>query len=109
LYRATDLSGATWWTNQFDATNGALLAVVSPTAETNSYFYDDLDNVKAIRFSDNNSLTNFYNAENRLSGVRLPSGVSVTNLYDFAGRLTNRSSDKLALLRGAVRLDATDV
>ncbi|MCL4789108.1 MAG: hypothetical protein KJ070_20325 [Verrucomicrobia bacterium] len=92
LYRATDLSGGTWWTNQFDPTNGALLAVISPTAETNSYVYDDLDNVKAIRFSDNNWLTNFYNLENRLSGARLPSGVSLTNHYDFAGRLTNRSS-----------------
>jgi RHS repeat-associated protein len=91
LYRATDLSGATWWTNQFD-TNGALIAVISPTAETNSYVYDELDNLKAIQFSDNNWLTNFYDATNRLSGVRLPSGVSVTNFYDFAGRLANRSS-----------------
>jgi len=92
LFRATDLSGATWWTNQFDPTNGALIAVISPTAETNAYVYDDLDNVKAMRFSDNNWLTNFYNLENRLSGVRLPSGVMLTNHYDFAGRLTNRSS-----------------
>ncbi|MCO5053375.1 MAG: hypothetical protein M9920_13880 [Verrucomicrobiae bacterium] len=92
LYRATDLSGATWWTNQFDAETGALTNVLSPTGETLSYTYDDLDNVKSIRFGDGNSLTNFYNEENRLSGVRLPTGVALTNHYDFAGRLTNRSS-----------------
>lgn len=92
LYRATDLSGATWWTNQFDATSGALTNVVSPTGETLGYTYDDLDNVKAIRFGDGNSLTNFYDATNRLNGARLPSGTLVTNFYDFAGRLTNRQA-----------------
>ena len=92
LSRATDLSGAVWWTNQFDLNTGALTNVVSPTGETNSYTYDSLDNVKTIRFSDGNYMTNFFNAENRLNGVRLPSGVALTNGYDFAGRLTNRSS-----------------
>jgi RHS repeat-associated protein len=92
LYRATDLSGATWWTNHFDAESGALTNVLSPTGETLGYTYDNLDNVKSIRFGDGNSLTNFYNEENRLSGVRLPSGVAVTNFYDSAGRLTNSSS-----------------
>jgi YD repeat-containing protein len=48
--------------------------------------------VKAIRFGDGNSLTNFYNAENRLNGARLPSGTLVTNFYDFAGRITNRQA-----------------
>lgn len=92
LYRATDLSGATWWTNQFDPDTGALTNVLGPTGEKLSYTYDELDNIKTIRFGDNNYLTNFYNAENRLSAVRLPSGVAVSNFYDFAGRLTNRSS-----------------
>lgn len=92
LYRATDLSGATWWTNQFNPDTGALTNVLSPTGETNSYTYDSLDNVKTIQFSDGNYMTNFYNAENRLNGVRLPSGVALTNAYDFAGRLTNRNS-----------------
>ncbi|HWQ92087.1 MAG TPA: RHS repeat-associated core domain-containing protein [Clostridia bacterium] len=91
LCRATDLSGTIWWTNEFNPTNGALIAVISPTGETNAYTYDDLDNVKTIQFSDGNYLTNFYNQENRLSGVRLPSGALLTNFYDFAGRLTNRT------------------
>lgn len=92
LEQATDLSGSVWWTNQYDPESGALLFVISPTRETNAYFYDDLDNVHAIRFPDGGSLTNYYNAENRLSGVRLASGVTVSNLYDFAGRLTNRTA-----------------
>lgn len=55
LYRATDLSGSTWWTNEFDLNTGALTNVVSPTGEAISYAYDALDNVKTIRFSDGNS------------------------------------------------------
>jgi RHS repeat-associated protein len=92
LAQATDLSGATWWTNQFDPNTGMLTNVVSPTGETLGYTYDALNNVQTIRFGDGNWLTNFYNAANRLSGVRLPSGVMVSNLYDFAGRVTNLSS-----------------
>jgi RHS repeat-associated protein len=92
LYRATDLSGSTWWTNQFDADTGALTNVLSPTGETLGYTYDDLDNVATIRFGDGNWLTNFYSAENRLSGLRLPSGTLLTNFFDFAGRLTNRQA-----------------
>ena len=37
LYRATDLSGATWWTNQFEAESGTLTNVLSPTGETLGY------------------------------------------------------------------------
>jgi RHS repeat-associated protein len=92
LYRTTDLSGATWWTNQYDADTGALTNVLSPTGETLGYAYDDLDNVAAIRFGDGNWLTNFYSAENRLSGMRLASGTLLTNFFDFAGRLTNRQA-----------------
>lgn len=87
---ATDLSGATWWTNQFDAATGSLTNVVSPTGENLTYAYDERQNILNIRFGDGNSLTNFYNAENRLNGARLPSGTLLTNFYDFAGRLTNQ-------------------
>ena len=31
LKRATELSGSTWWTNQYDSANGALTNVLSPT------------------------------------------------------------------------------
>jgi len=92
LYRATDLSGAAWWINQYDAGSGALTNVLSPTGESLGYTYDALDNLATIRFGDGNWLTNYYNSANRLNGVRLPSGVALTNFYDFAGRLTNHSS-----------------
>ena len=92
LMRATDLGGAVWWTNQFDGDTGALTNLVSPTGESLTYTYDDLDNVKTIRFADGFYLTNFYNAENRLSGVVLPTGVALTNSYDFAGRLQSQTS-----------------
>src|ERR1041385_107873 len=93
LERATDLSGSTWWTNQYDLDSGALTNVLSPTGETLSYTYDDLDNLKTIRFGDGHYLTNNYNADdNRLGSVNLPSGATVTNLYDDSGRLTNRFS-----------------
>ena len=89
LYRATDLSGTTWWTNEFDADTGLLTNMLSPTGETLSYTYDELDNVETIRFGDGNYLTNFHDAANRLSTNVLPSGVEVHYEYDFAGRLTN--------------------
>ncbi len=91
LLTATDLGG-NLWTNQYDLDTGALTNVLSPTSEKLTYSYDDLDNVKTIRFGDGNYLTNYYNAENRLNGARLPSGVYLTNFFDEAGRLTNRSS-----------------
>jgi len=92
LSRATDLSGSIWWTNQYDSSSGALTNVVSPTGETLSYGYDNLDNLKTIRFGDGNYLTNYYNAENRLASNTLPSGATMALKYDFAGRLTNRTS-----------------
>ena len=92
LYKATDLSGSVWWTNQYNATNGELTDVVSPTGENLHYEYDDLDNLKATRFADGNWLTNYYDAANRLNGISLPAGIALTNFYDFTGRLTNRSS-----------------
>src|SRR5205823_5811591 len=52
LERATDLSGSTWWTNQYDLDTGALTNALSPTGETLGYTYDDLDNVQTIRFGD---------------------------------------------------------
>jgi hypothetical protein len=33
LYRATDLSGAMWWTNQFDLETGALTNALRPQAK----------------------------------------------------------------------------
>jgi len=92
LSRATDLSGSTWWTNQYDSSSGTLTNILSPTGETLSYAYDNLDNVKTVRFGDGNFLTNYYNAENRLASNTLPSGVAVALKYDFAGRLTNQTS-----------------
>jgi len=92
LHRATDLSGATWWTNQFDLDSGALTNVLSPTGAKLSYFYDDLDNVKALIFADGGALTNFYDSANRMNGARLPSGTLLTNFFDFAGRPTNRQA-----------------
>ncbi len=92
LLTATDLGGTNTWTNQYDADNGALTNVLSPTGETLTYAYDDLDNVKTIRFGDGNYLTNFYNDANRLSSNALPSGAKVQLEYDFAGRLMNRIS-----------------
>ncbi len=92
LAQATDLSGTVWWTNQYDPQSGGLTNVLSPTGESLSYVYDNLDNLARIRFGDGNYLTNYYNTANELSGVRLPSGVNLTNSYDFAGRLTNRTS-----------------
>jgi RHS repeat-associated protein len=91
LERATDLGG-NWWTNQFDATSGALLRVLSPTGETNSFVYDALDNLKTNRFSDGRLLVNFFNAENRLASNSLPSGALVEFHYDDASRVTNRNS-----------------
>ncbi len=98
LRRATDLSGSAWWTNWFAGPNNQLSRVDSPTRELTSYYYDALENVLAIKFPDNNSLTNFYDPANRLNGVRLPSGTLLTNFFDSAGRLTNRQ----ARVNGAV-------
>ena len=54
LERASDLSGVNYWTNRYSSTDGSLLEIISPTGETNSFAYDELDNVKTNRFSDGN-------------------------------------------------------
>lgn len=92
LFRSTDLSGSTWWTNQYHSGNGTLTNVHGPTGETLSYSYDERENLKTIRFGDGNYLTNYFNAENRLASNALPSGVKVFYQYNSTGKLTNRSS-----------------
>jgi len=91
---ATDLGGTNFggmWTNVY-ASDGALLGVVSPTGETNSFIYDELDNLRTNKFSDGYQLVNFYDAANRLASNNLPSGAVVQYRHDDAGRLTNRFS-----------------
>ncbi len=89
LQWASDLGGNKW-TIVFDAANGALLSVKSPSGATLSFSYDALDNVKTVTYPDAGVLTNFYDAANRVNGVGLPSGLRVTNAFDAAGRLQTR-------------------
>jgi RHS repeat-associated protein len=97
LETATDLGDGVY-TYTYDENGLALLeSPLSQTKngtvkETVSYIYDDLDNLAAIKYSDQTARSMTYRStDNRLGTVTLANGDSVTYGYNNAGQITSQT------------------